>query len=111
MNNKNFIAKITWLSKEQGGRKGVIPIGFKTYAPQIAIGGNKIFNGSIWSLLCFSFELIEDNKTKAFIRFLNTKDALDILHQGIIFELFEKEKKVADGEVIEESFYDFLDEK
>lgn len=73
MNNKNFIAKITWLSKEQGGRKGVIPIGFKTYAPQIAIGGNKIFNGSIWSLLCFSFELIEDNKTKAFIRFLNTK--------------------------------------
>ena len=37
MNNKIFIAKITWLSKEQGGRKGVIPIGSKTYAPQIAI--------------------------------------------------------------------------
>lgn len=94
MNNKIFIAKITWLSKEQGGRKGVIPLGSKTYAPQIAIDGNKIFNGSAWSLICFSFELIEENKTKAFIKFLNTQDAPDILHQGIIFELFEGEKKL-----------------
>ena len=111
MNNKIYIAKITWLSKEQGGRKGVIPIGSKTYAPQIAIDGNKIFNGSVWSLICFSFELIEENKTKAFIRFLNTKDAPDILNQGIVFELFEGEKKVADGEVIEENSYDFENDK
>ena len=64
MNNKTFVAKITWLSKEQGGRKGKIPIGLKKYAPLIAIDGNKIFNGSAWSVICFPFELIEENKNK-----------------------------------------------
>ncbi|MBS6477123.1 MAG: hypothetical protein KH405_04795 [Firmicutes bacterium] len=105
MNNKTFVAKITWLSKEQGGRKGKIPIGLKKYAPLIAIDGNKIFNGSAWSVICFPFELIEENKTKALIRFLNAEDAPDILRQGIVFELFEGAKKVADGEIIEESSY------
>ena len=67
--------------------------------------------GDTGDRLIFSFELIEENKTKAFIRFLNTKDAPDILHRGVIFELFEGEKKVADGEVIEETIYDFENDK
>ena len=107
MNNKVFFAKIMWLSKEQGGRKDGIPIGLKQYAPQVVIDGTKVFNGSTWSLICYSFELIGINKTKAIIRFLNTRDAPDILHQGITFELFEGEKKVADGEVMEETTFDF----
>ena len=49
--------------------------------------------------------MIEENKTKALIRFLNAEDAPDILRQGIVFELFEGAKKVADGEIIEESSY------
>ena len=55
--------------------------------------------------------MIEENKKKAFIIFLNTKDAPNIFHQGIVFELFEGEKKVADGEVIEENSYDFENDK
>ena len=107
MHKKVFVAEITWLTKEQGGRTGGIPMKAPKYAPLIAIDGKNVFNGSSWSVICYSFERAETNKTKAFIRFLNAEKAPDILRQGVLFELFEGARKVADGKVTGETVYDF----
>ena len=52
-------------------------------------------------------EKINDFKTKAYIRFLISKNAPDILAVGLHFELFVGSKKVAYGLILQESDYLF----
>ena len=54
-----------------------------------------------------SYEKIDDNTSMAQIRFLNTKDAPDVLYIGAKIELYEGNKKVANGEVISNSGFRF----
>ena len=105
MNNKVFEAKINWVSKENGGRNYGVPFKINNYAPLISIGGNKVFNGSTWSIICYSYEYTASLTTKAFIKFLNVDAAPNILFVGTEFELFEGAKKVAYGVIIKESVY------
>lgn len=103
MNKKVFDVIIEWFSKDEGGRVGVIPFKKMRYAPHIGINGERIINGSAWSVLCYVYEHLEPLKTKAYIRFLNTDDAPDILNIGMEFELFEGSKKVATGTIVANS--------
>ena len=66
-----------------------------------------VFSGSSYGLLCYSYEKIDDNTSMAQIRFLNTKDAPDVLYIGAKIELYEGNKKVANGEVISNSGFRF----
>lgn len=107
MNEKVFVAKISWIHSNQGGRKQGIPLHNEKYCPVVAIDGIQVFSGSSYGLLCYSFEKIGDNISLAYIRFLNTKDAPDVLHIGSMIELYEGEKKVAYGEVVRDSSFNF----
>ena len=107
MNNKVFDAEIYWISANKGGRKQGIPLYNEKYCPVVAVEGKKVFSGSIYGLLCYSYEKIGDDISLAHIRFLNTKDAPDVLCVGSGIELYEGEKKVADGKVIKISDFKF----
>lgn len=108
MNKKVFDVIIEWFSKDEGGRVDVIPFKKMRYAPHIGINGERIINGSAWSVLCYVYEHLEPLKTKAYIRFLNTDDAPDILNIGMEFELFEGSKKVATGTIVANSNFKFI---
>lgn len=107
MNDKVFIAKIYWIPSNQGGRKQGIPLHNEKYCPIVAVDGKKVFSGSLYGLLCYSFNKINDDISLAHIRFLNTKDAPDVLYVGAKIELYEGLKKVANGEVINISNFAF----
>ena len=107
MNDKVYIAKIYWLSPDQGGRKQGIPMNNEKYAPWVSVDGKQVFSGSTFSLLCYSYEKLSDDISLAQIRFLVTDHAPDILYVGAKIELFEGCKKVAYGEIIENSNFKF----
>lgn len=107
MNNNVFIARIYWLTSNQGGRIQGIPMNNEKYCPIVAVDGKQVFSGSSYGLLCYSYEEIGDNISLAQIRFLNTKDAPDVLYVGAKLELYEGSKKVANGEVISNSNFRF----
>ena len=73
----------------------------------VSVDGKKVFNGSSYSLLWYSFKLVADYETLAQIRFLNTEAAPDVLCVGAKLKLYEGAKKVAEGEVIETSDFKF----
>lgn len=107
MNDKVFVAKIYWISSNQGGRKQGIPLHNEKYCPVVAVDGKRVFSGSSYGLLCYSFEKIGDGVSLSYIRFLNTKDAPDVLYVGSKIELYEGGKKVANGEIIKNSNFRF----
>lgn len=98
MNDQTFKAIINWLADE---RKSGIPFKNKKYAPLIEINGEKIFDGSAWSVICYAYEYIDENKTFAYIKFLNADVAPDILSAGTKFNLYEGANKVAFGKITE----------
>ena len=100
MNTKIFDTNTRWLSKEEGGRRLEIPFKATKYALQIAIDGERVIQGSSWSVFCYSYEISEPLKTKSYIRFLNVEHAPDVLFVGKKFELFEGPKKVATGVIV-----------
>ena len=105
MNNQTFKAIINWLPN---GRKSGVPFKNKKYAPIIEINGEKIFDGSAWSVICYAYEYIDENKTFAYIKFLNADAAPDILSVGIKFNLYEGANKVAFGEITEKSDFNLI---
>ncbi len=107
MNNKVFKAKLRWIPKENGGRIGDIPYHNKKYGPIISVNGERVIGGGEWSLLCCPYEKIDGEYTLAYIRYLNTEKAPDNLSPGTKIELFEGNKKVAIGEVICSSDFNF----
>ena len=108
MNKKVFDVIIEWFSKDEGGRVDVIPFKKMRYAQHIGINGERIINGSAWSVLCYVYEHLEPLKTKAYIRFLITDDAPDILNIGMEFELFEGSKKIAIGKIVGNTNFEFI---
>ena len=109
MNRKVYDVVIDWFSAEKGGRTdGSIPFKQMRYAPHIGINGERIINGSGWSLLCYVYEYLEPLKTKAYIRFLNTDEGPDILNIDMDFDLFEGNKKIAIGKIIGISNFEFI---
>ncbi len=107
MNNRVFIANITWLKPSEGGRKSPIPIHTDKYCPLVSVDGQNIFSGSAWGLVCYSFKLIGEYNTLAYVRYLNTEDAPDNLYLGSKIDLFEANNLVAIGKIIEETDFRF----
>lgn len=108
MNEKVFVAKIYWLKPDQGGRKQGVPLHIKKYCPIVSVDGEKIFSGSTYGLLCYSFEELSEYVTLSQIRFLNTTAAPDVLYVGAKLELYEGAKKVAEGVVVKNSDFKFV---
>ena len=107
MNDKVFVAKISWLTADQCGRKQGVPLYNDKYCPIVSVDGEKVFSGSTYGLLSYSFKRLADYETLAQIRFLNTEAAPYVLYVGAKLELYEGTKKVAEGEVIEASDFKF----
>ena len=106
MNNKVFVATIEWNNINDKGEK-VIPIKEPRYCPQILVDAEYVVDGSVWSVFCFNFEVIDLNKTKAYIKYLNQQSAPNNIKIGSKFELYEMGKVVAHGKVIDYSKIDF----
>lgn len=97
MNNK-MMARIKWMTEEQGGRK-TIPWDDK-YGPVVVIKGNLInLSETVWSLLVSNKESISEYETIAEIKYL-FENAPQNLHRGVEFELYEGSKLVANGIVL-----------
>ena len=107
MNNKVFIANINWVKATEGGRILSIPMNNERYCPIVSVDGQKTFLDSVFGLLCYSFKLIGEYNTLAYVRYLNTNDAPDNLCIGSKLELFEGSRLVAVGRIIQESEYKF----
>lgn len=108
MNRKVFDVIIDWLPKDNGGRTEPIPLKKMKYAPHIGINGKRNIDGCGRSILCYVYDCLEPLKTKAYIRFLNTDDAPDVLIVGMKFDLFEGRKKVATGTIVANSNFKFI---
>lgn len=107
MNNKVFIADIHWVHPMECGKQMPIPMNQKKYAPLVAVDGQLVVLGSVWSLLCYSFEKKGDFETLAYIRYLNPLSNPNNIKIGSELELYEGAKKVAYGKVIEETDFNF----
>lgn len=101
MNKKVFVAKIHWLKPNEHGRLLPIPMNNEKYCPIISVDGQRLFNGSEYSVICNNFKLIDECNTLAYVRFLNSKEAPDTIYVGSKIELFEGIKLVATGSIIE----------
>ena len=97
-----YLSKIKWLKKEQGGRKSGIP---KHYGPQIKFDGLK----GDWSFIVNSYQILSENETISKMFYLNASDAPNLLKEGLVFELYEGNRIVATGKIIEilEEIYTF----
>ena len=84
-----------------GTRKTIIPEKSEKYAPQIEISGNRIFSGSVWSVICYIYEIIDTSTYYAYIKFLNGEKAPEILREGLDFYLCEGPNRVASCQIIE----------
>lgn len=107
MNNKVFIANLTWLKPSKGGRKLPIPMNTDKYCPLVSVDKQKITLGSAWGLVCYSFEIIGEYNTLTYVRYLNTEDAPDNLCIGSKIDLFEGNNLVAIGKIVEETDFRF----
>ena len=110
VNKKVFDVVLEWIPRKKGGRAEPIPIEEMRYAPHIGINGERVINGCGWSILCYVYDYLdfEPLKTKAYIRFLNTDSAQDILAIGTNIELYEGVKKVAIGTIVDNSNFEFI---
>lgn len=110
MNKKVFDVVLEWIPRKKGGRAEPIPIEEMRYAPHIGINGERVINGCGWSILCYVYDYLdfETLKTKAYIRFLNTDSAPDILTISTNIELYEGVKKVAMGTIVDNSNFEFI---
>lgn len=95
--DKMILARICWLSKEEGGRQ-MLPIGNK-YAPIVKIKNSMVDSDERWSLFVNNKSKISDVESLADIKYLSD-EAPDNLVKGVEFELYEGPKLVATGIVL-----------
>ncbi len=77
MNKKIFVATINW-AKTNETRKIIGPLNNPTYSPQISDDGEYVINGSSWSVFCYNFKMIVQNRTKSLVKYLNQNSHLII---------------------------------
>lgn len=93
------VAKIYWIKQEDGGRKS-IPF-TNMYAPQLALEGEERSNVIGWSAFVINKEsVIDDRTTIADIMLISERCPYE-LKVGIKFNLYEGNRLIATGEVVE----------
>lgn len=100
-NNANkCVAKIYWIKQEDGGRRN-IPF-TNMYAPQIILDGEERDNVIGWSAFVFNKEsIMDDRRTIADIMLFSERCPYE-LKVGVKFKLYEGNRMVANGEIIDE---------
>lgn len=91
-----YIAQINWIRAEDGGRINTIPFDTEKYGPQIKFKGSQ----GNWSLIVNNFKRIDSLTTLAKVRYLNAEKCPNVLSVGLNFELYEGQKKVALGAIV-----------
>ena len=86
----SFVARIKWITFENGGRSTVIPQGVR-YCPIIKISDDKVAGD--WSIDFISPDFNETDIIE--FRFLSNYAPEELLKCGKIYGLFEGSKKVA----------------
>lgn len=100
-NNANkCVAKIHWITQEDGGRRN-IPF-TNMYAPQIILDEEERSNEVGWSAFVINKEAIIDDRTKIADIMLFSEKCPYELKVGVKFKLYEGNRLVATGEVIDE---------
>lgn len=89
-------------------RKIVTAIKQRKYRPLVSVDGQKVFPEAAFGLLCYSFEVLNEFNTLAYVRYLNTKDAPNNLFVGSEIKLYEGAILVATGKIIEKSDFKFM---
>lgn len=96
-----YIAKISWLIADGGGRKNGIPFNTDKYAPIIRTD-NRTNTYATWSVVVNNYEMIDSTTTLAKVCYVFPNRAPNNLTPGLQFELYEGNKLVAYGEILEE---------
>ncbi len=91
------VAKVSWLSFEEGGRKKIPPKGTR-YCPIIKV--NNVNLHGEWSVDFMCTEIDQNRKCVVRLGFLSPKAPIQLLVKDTGFELFEGNKKVARGVVL-----------
>lgn len=100
MKRKVYVADLNWLKPSEGGRQLPIPMHNNKYCPIVAVDGIKDYLGSSFSLICDSFQKIEELRTLAYVTYLNEERSPKNLYVGAKIDLYEGKKLVATGEII-----------
>lgn len=97
--NKKHQAYITWLTKDQGGRKNPPPIDLRFGC--IIVAKDKVLNANeaCWSLIIDIKEKVSEFETVAEVNYLSEK-APNELVKGYEFDLYDGKKLVAQGIIL-----------
>ena len=93
-------AQITWIKYENGGRKNP-PLAGTRYCPIVIFNKIKGETGEIWSADFICTEVDENLRSIVEFTFLSEDAPINCLVKRNQFELFEGNKKVASGVIIE----------
>jgi len=93
-------AQITCITYEYGGRKNP-PLTGTRYCPIVIFNNVKRKSGEFWSADFVCTEVDENLSSIVEFSFLSEDAPMDYLVKGNEFELFEGNKKVASGVIIE----------
>lgn len=97
---KTVKAQITWTSYTDGGRKHP-PLAGTRCCPIVRFANMKEINGEYWSADFVCSEVDKNLSTIIDLTFLSEYAPIDYLVKGNQFDLFEGNKKVAVGTIIE----------
>lgn len=92
-----FLARICWLSEEQGGRKS-LPFGTK-YVPILKLEEDVLGFEENWSAYIFNKKSLSENETISEVEYFS-EFAPDNLQEKVRFQLYEGKKIVANGIIL-----------
>src|SRR5262245_14205439 len=102
MKTKLVKSRIYWLSKEAGGREGPPP-GPRYLAPARFEDEKEKWPNEAWTLVIEFIDPPDESLCMiADVRLLNPEGPVRLLHPGSVFELYEGDRVVAKGEVLDE---------
>ena len=96
---KSMNALIQWLKADENGRKTRMRTHVR-YCPRIVFDGDENSNDS-WSAAMVNIQYIKEYTTIAILSFLSEKAPFEKLRSGETFCLYEGDRLVAKGEIMD----------
>ena len=94
--NKNVKVFLRWTPEYEGGRKTIFPPGMR-YCPVIASEGIPS-DHTLWSVSVIN-DSVDGRKAIATMSFLSPEAPHELLRSGLVFDLYDGPKIVANGTV------------
>ena len=102
--DKSVRVKLTWLTKQEGGRKSMMPIGVR-YCPILIMDNleRSFEQGSDvrWSADIQNLEILTSRESIASLAYLFSEAPHEFLSPGNSFKLYEGDKLVSYGVILE----------